>query len=1027
MRGEELATRSLVDKIAVRSSSATRGWNGISFAAGVRRFLLTIVCAAAMLALAPVFAASGAETDGAAGDSPVSTGTQTDSKRPSKVYESVFGYIEGMHRKPDEPRADKRKTPRFKHELAKAASSGESEGVRAFRAEETRARRLIERKEWDMAQRSVDRAMDLASRVEPPGNALPLRDMLQTARANESGQVKSPPSGEIANSIGMKLVLIPPGTFIMGTSADETRRVEGEWETRRETLEPEGPAHTVKISAPFMIGKYEVTVGQFKVFVNETGYQTVAEKQGWGWVFDKEKRKWIQVQGSSWKNPGMQVHDDHPATLVCHKDAEAFCKWLSAKDRRQYFLPTEAQWEYASRGGKEEERFPWGDSYPDGRKLNLADKNSPLPWADRTFDDGWGKLAPVGSYDPNGHYLYDTAGNVWELCSDVYSAKAFENSTSRVSVDPSGPTGGKKRVVKGGNWAFGACIARNGFRFGVGPEESIDVTGFRVAAAADKDAAGPARTDEGAAGANLPPDQKFSRIVDQVKGLAASGRRLEARRVAEKFLDSLGKDSAEVGKPVESAAKLLDAVIDLTQSETLESFTNFLGMKMVRIPAGSFVMGSSQIDVAWALSTLARDQPVQLENESPFHKVRISRPFHISTTEVTVKQYRAFVEETGYVTDAEDAGGGEVFNVDDARFRRKTGATWKNPGWTVEDSQPVAMISYFDAQAFCEWLSAKERLPYKLPTEAQWEYAARGGRPMAHFPWGDALPDGRKANFADKNTDYEWRDRYVDDGYKYVAPVGSYEANGFGLYDMAGNVLEWVRDYYGEDYYRFSPEIDPEGPGHGENRVMKGGEWTFGPVNLRCSFRGWARPELAFQNSGFRVAIDFTASRRPYDFADNFLTREWVPKPDQREVASAVAKEKERQALARKAQEKQAVAGDKKAQDGPLIQGLKILTFSPKSDGKDAGLEKGDVIVEYKGVRDLTAARFLALTAETKKRREKPTLVFVRDGYEYSITTLPGFLGVAVINTRIKGPFKKREAPLEREREDKQQGRKDWT
>ncbi len=273
---------------------------------------------------------------------------------------------------------------------------------------------------------------------------------------------------------------------------------------------------------------------------------------------------------------------------------------------------------------------------------------------------------------------------------------------------------------------------------------------------------------------------------------------------------------------------------------------------MVRIPAGNFVMGSSESDIAWAMGTLAQGQPVSLENEYPFHKVRISRPFYISSNEVTVGQFRKFVEETGYVTDGEDAKGGQTFNAQNRRFEKKDGTSWKNPGWTVTSDMPVSMASYNDAQAFVEWLSAKEKLPYKLPTEAQWEYAARGGLPNAPFPWGDQLPDGRRANYADKSTDFEWRDRTADDGHKYVAPVGNYEPNGYGLYDMAGNVLEWVRDYYGEDYYKFSPEIDPEGPGHGEFRVMKGGEWTFGPVNLRCAFRGWSRPDMAFQERGIQ-------------------------------------------------------------------------------------------------------------------------------------------------------------------------------
>ena len=120
------------------------------------------------------------------------------------------------------------------------------------------------------------------------------------------------------------------------------------------------------------MGKYDVTVGQFKKFVAETGYKTVAEKQGWGWVYDENKKHWTKKTGAAWNNPGIEISDDYPATLVCHADAEAFCDWLSRKDNRRYYLPTEAQWEYAARGGKEGERFPWGNDYPGRQEIKYG-------------------------------------------------------------------------------------------------------------------------------------------------------------------------------------------------------------------------------------------------------------------------------------------------------------------------------------------------------------------------------------------------------------------------------------------------------------------------------------------------------------------------------------------------------------------------------------------------------------------------------------------------------------------------------
>jgi len=288
--------------------------------------------------------------------------------------------------------------------------------------------------------------------------------------------------------------------------------------------------------------------------------------------------------------------------------------------------------------------------------------------------------------------------------------------------------------------------------------------------------------------------------------------------------------------------------------------------------------------------------------------------------------------------------------------------------------------------------------------------------------------DGSRANFADRNTDFEWRDRNVDDGYKYVAPVATYQPNGFGLYDMAGNLLEWVRDYYGEDYYRYSPEVDPEGPGHGENRVTKGGEWTFGPVNLRCAFRGWSRPDLAFYNTGFRVIIETALPGRTMHFAENFLTREWVPGPDQRAAAEAIAKEKEREASAARFTKGQAPKA--KAPEAPVVRGVMIIELTPRSDARKAGLRKGDVIVEYNGTTDLTTEKFLALTGQTRAERANPVLVFVRDGHEHSVRVARGLLGVSLMDTTLRGPFKKapqRESPAPTDDDKKKAKPLEWT
>ncbi len=929
---------------------------------------------------------------------------------PERLFEAVSGYLGSFHRGPLPKTKSRKEQERYAGKRVPQATTVSENS--ALERERALAERRINRGEWGLAAQSLQRALSSGSAV-----ASAEREKFTELFRNASSKAQASPQrtidGEFTNSAGVRLVVVDAGEFIMGSTGADVRRFETEWNVEEAILKPETPSHNVRISRPFAIGKYPITVEQFRSYINESGYKTTAERQGWSWIYDDAKKHWAKKAGISWRTTVKLNGDDHPVTHVSHQDAEAYCEWLTKRENRKYVLPTEAQWEFAARGGKSGAVYPWGNTDPDGKKLNIADVSSDLPWADRLMDDGFKRTSPVGAYDPNTFLLYDMVGNVWQFCSDSYDTKAYDGRADTLTTDPTGGSG-KKKVVRGGNWAFSAGIARNAFRFGVDPDLTTDFTGFRISALVDESATAAVRHDV------LNPEileQKLARI----KELVAAGRRLEARRYIADTFSEASKFKLLPGDVQSFLTSVLDSFVDVSRDNKLQSFTNSLGMELVKIPSGSFIMGSSETDISWAMATLAQGRPANIENEFPVHKVRISRPFHISSTEVTVAQFQTFVDETGYITDAEDEKGGQVFNAKDRRFERKEGATWRNPGWVIQPNQPVTMISYNDATAFAEWLSVKEKLPYKLPTEAQWEYAARGGLAAAQFPWGDELPDGKRANYADKNKDFEWRDRNVDGGYKWVAPVGSYEPNNYGLYDMAGNVLEWVRDHYGEDYYKFSPELDPEGPGHGENRVMKGGEWTFGPLNLRCAFRGWARPDLAFYNSGFRLVVDTAAVQKNFYFNSDFLTKEWVPGPDQRYVAGLEAKQREREA--RSAPELSSAAA-KVEEEEPLVKGLLVFDFSPKSDAAKAGMRRGDVIIEYSGVKDLTADKFLALTAASRKEKGKPSLVFVRDGYQHSIKVSSGFLGISTLETTVKAP---RVSPAKPSHDGKDSKGIDWT
>jgi formylglycine-generating enzyme required for sulfatase activity len=182
-----------------------------------------------------------------------------------------------------------------------------------------------------------------------------------------------------------------------------------------------------------------------------------------------------------------------------------------------------------------------------------------------------------------------------------------------------------------------------------------------------------------------------------------------------------------------------------------------------------------------------------------------------------------------------------------------------NPGW-AQPRHPIVNLSWNDASDFCRHAGGR------LPSEAEWEYAARGGRAGARYVWGNEptpLVGGRRhANVGDERAKRKvqcdscgWFDGY-DDGFIYTAPVGTFPANGFGLFDMAGNVWEWTGDWYAERYYDNSPAQDPPGREYGQWRTLRGGSWSVNPVGLRISYRFGFPPENRSDNFGVRCVRD---------------------------------------------------------------------------------------------------------------------------------------------------------------------------
>lgn len=280
--------------------------------------------------------------------------------------------------------------------------------------------------------------------------------------------------------------------------------------------------------------------------------------------------------------------------------------------------------------------------------------------------------------------------------------------------------------------------------------------------------------------------------------------------------------------------------VTLAICQSPESIAGEDGTPMMLIPAGEFQMGSSY----------------GAGDEKPVHTA-YTDAFYMDKYEITNAQYARFLNEYGKTTAYNgDLEKHEFLYINElSGIERIKGLFSPKPGY---ENHPVIQVTWYGASAYASYYGKR------LPTEAEWEKAARGGLAGMQYPWGDVVPDGTHSNFADRSTNDEWSDRVAYDGYPYTAPVGSYMPNGYGLHDMAGNVWEWCADWYG--YYPESYEKNPVGPSVGISRVLRGGAWNNTPTHIRVSCRYSRNPDLVNPKSsyyiGFRCARNATPEIR---------------------------------------------------------------------------------------------------------------------------------------------------------------------
>lgn len=628
------------------------------------------------------------------------------------------------------------------------------------------------------------------------------------------------------------MALIPSGSFIMGATSGDA--------------DFDAPSVNVSVSA-FHIGRSEVT------------------KAEWD-----EVKTWAENNGYSDLRAGDGKANDHPVHSVSWWDAIKYCNARSQMEgltpcynvegavlktgttvptvdwnANGYRLPTEAEWEKGARGGVSGKRFPWGTDTISHSEANYQTSNSVAFDLSGALDDfhpiyetgGHPYTSPVGSFPANAYGLHDISGNVWEWCWDLYGAFSYVEGAN----DPRGAETGVKRVYRGGAWPNEAIFCRAAFRaYDADPVNPNSSIGFRVARSA------------------LPPvisvqPADTTIYSGDMTGLSVAVQGNDAlnfqwyRGEAGDTSNPLGLNSPDFVTPSltgnSSFWVLVRNAIGGTSSAAALVTVREVPGEMRLIPSGTFLMGRASGD------TDADAPPVTVHVGS----VLASR-FEVTKSEWD--EVRTWGLSNGY-SDIGAVGG-------------------------KADIHPVQNITWWDAVKWCNARSEKEGLApcyrvgndvlrigttvpdvdwnadgYRLPTEAEWEKSARGGKGPRRFPWGDTISH-QQANYAsstsyayDVSTTGSYHPDYATGLQPFTAPVGSFAPNGYGLNDMSGNVHELCWDWHTDSYV--DGAFDPKGATSGTYRVYRGGSWSGNAFHSRTSNRRGLFPAHKYNSIRMRV------------------------------------------------------------------------------------------------------------------------------------------------------------------------------
>jgi formylglycine-generating enzyme len=291
------------------------------------------------------------------------------------------------------------------------------------------------------------------------------------------------------------------------------------------------------------------------------------------------------------------------------------------------------------------------------------------------------------------------------------------------------------------------------------------------------------------------------------------------------------------------------------QSGELSRIKDSLGIELIGIKRGKVTIGATSMD-----DFLEITKDLELEEERmdvlailpPLREIEIKQDYWIGTCEVTISQFRTFVDSTGYVTDAEESGEGGTGRFEGGSFGQSPSFNWKNCGITLSDNHPVVNVSWNDATEFCKWMSKKEGVTYRLPTELEWEHACRAGSKTQFHTGNEVNSLKGYANIADRSLVAEipqvrWAADF-DDGFPFLAEVGKLKPNRLGIHDMHGNAGEWCMDRFS-----FFQPLGKEPASDSNLRLLKGGHWFGDPTQCGSAVRVGMPQNHAMSLIGFRV------------------------------------------------------------------------------------------------------------------------------------------------------------------------------